>query len=64
MPTTDHRPSRPRFGAAYWLAMVLSVVLILAGAIVGFLGPKLFPPHHLATRPADAGLATRPGPAK
>ena len=52
---------RPRFGAAYWIAMGLSLVLILAGAAVGFLGPRLFPPHAPVKA---AGLATRLGPSK
>jgi hypothetical protein len=59
--TSDEPAPRHRFGAAYWAAMLLSLILILAGAVVGFLGPKLVPPRH---PPTTAGLATRPGPAK
>jgi hypothetical protein len=41
--------------------MALSLVLILAGAAIGFLGPHLFPPHPPMT---PAGLAIRPVAAK
>jgi hypothetical protein len=61
MPENDEAPPRPRLGAAWWVAMALSLALILAGAAVGLLGPRLFPPHP-STPPA--GLATRPGAAK
>ena len=63
--TPDEDPERrPRFGAAYWAAMALSLVLILAGAMVGFFGPRLFPPRHASSVPSVAGLATRPGASK
>ena len=61
----DEDPERrPRFGAAYWAAMALSLVLILAGAVVGFFGPHLFPPRHAPSAPSPTGLATRPGASK
>jgi hypothetical protein len=62
--TFDDDPGRrPRFGAAYWAAMALSLILILAGAAVGFLGPRVFPPRAAKSIPA-AALAIRPSPAK
>jgi hypothetical protein len=52
------------FGAAFWVAIASSLVLVLAGALVGFLGPRLFPAHpRHGTAPA-AGLAIPPVPAK
>jgi predicted benzoate:H+ symporter BenE len=62
-PDDDPGP-RPRFGAAYWAAMAASLVLVLAGAVVGFFGPRLFPPHPVRTTAPAAGLATRPGASK
>jgi hypothetical protein len=61
MPEKDEAPPPRRLSAGWWVAMTLSLVLILAGAAIGFLGPRLFPPHP-STPPA--GLATRPGAAK
>jgi hypothetical protein len=64
MPMNDRETPRPRFGAAYWAAMGLSLVLILAGAVVGFFGPRLFPPRAAHAPVPAAGLATRPGASK
>jgi hypothetical protein len=62
-PPDDPAP-RARFDGAYWLAMAFSAVLIAAGAVVGFWGPKLFPHDAWAAHAPGAGLAIRPSPAK
>jgi|HubBroStandDraft_3_1064219.scaffolds.fasta_scaffold336725_2 hypothetical protein len=36
---------RPVLGRAFWLLMALAAVSLLAGGAIGFMGPKLFPPH-------------------
>jgi hypothetical protein len=64
VPTDDDQAPRPRFGGVYWAFMVISLVLILAGGVVGFFGPRLFPPHAAHAPAAAAGLATRPGASK
>jgi cytochrome c biogenesis protein CcdA len=55
---------RSGFGAPFWFAMGFSLVLILAGAVVGFLGPRLFPARHAHGTPPAAGLAIPAVPAK
>jgi hypothetical protein len=44
-------PRRPLLGAPFWAALALSLVLILAGAVMGFLGPRLFPQRTPAPHP-------------
>jgi hypothetical protein len=61
MPENDEGPPPPRLSPAWWVAMVFSLTLILAGAAVDLLGPRLFPPHPPS---APAGLATRPAASK
>lgn len=40
----DYAPARRRgFGAAFWAAIIIGLLLILAGAIIGFFGARLFP---------------------
>jgi len=60
----DEDRRRPRFGAAYWAAMGLSLILVLAGAVIGFFGPRLFPANAAHAPAPAAGLATRPGASK
>ena len=50
---------RRGFGRAYWAMMALAFACVLAGAVVGFFGPRLFPKPP----PANA-LASPPRPAK
>jgi hypothetical protein len=64
MSVDEDDPPTPRFGAVYWVAMIISLVLILAGGVVGFFGPRLFPPSAAHAPVPAAGLATRPGAAK
>lgn len=49
-------PSRRGFGAAYWASIIIGLMLILAGAAIGFFGPRLFPAHH-ALRAAGLAVA-------
>jgi len=50
-----YAPSRrPGFGAAFWTAIIIGFVLILAGAIIGFFGARLFPLHPAAQAAASS----------
>jgi hypothetical protein len=63
-PAEGRESPKTRFGGAYWAFMVISLILILAGGVVGFFGPRLFPPHAARAPAPAAGLATRPGASK
>ena len=45
----EYAPARRSgFGAAFWASIVIGLILILAGAIIGFFGARLFPVHPAA----------------
>ncbi len=50
-------PRRPGFGAAFWASIIIGLILILAGAIIGFFGARLFPVHP-AAQAASGSAAT------
>lgn len=45
-PEDDAPPPRPLFSGGFWVALALGLVLVLAGAVVGLFGPRLFPASH------------------
>jgi len=53
---------RKGFGAAFWAAMLIALTLILAGAVVGFFGPRLFPLHPHGHAPATPPRLGNPPP--
>ena len=60
-------PRRPIMGPAFWAAIIIGLVLIGAGAIIGFFGARLFPAHptgqaSAATAPATGEPASTPSP--
>jgi hypothetical protein len=58
----DEGPSlRQGFGAAFWAAILIGLVLVLAGAVIGFFGPTLFPVHHAAGPSVRLGNPPPPG---
>jgi hypothetical protein len=46
----------------FWILIAFSLACILAGAAVGFFGPRLIPAHSLA--PAAAPQLGKPPPAR
>ena len=57
----DYAPARrPGFGAAFWTAIIIGLVLIAAGAIIGFFGARLFPVHPAAQVSAESGAPPLP----
>ena len=58
----DEGPSlRHGFGGAFWAAVLISLVMIAAGAVIGFFGPALFPVHHAAAPSVRLGNPSPPG---
>jgi hypothetical protein len=58
----DEDPSlRQGFGAAFWAAILIGLAMILAGAVIGFFGPALFPVHHAAAPSVRLGNPRPPG---
>lgn len=53
----DPPPPRRLFGAAFLLLIAFSLACIAAGAVVGFVGPRLFPAR---TAPALAAAPRTP----
>ena len=47
-------PRRPLLGPVFWIVLVLSLVCVLAGAVLATLGPRLLRPAA-ATRPPALG---------
>jgi len=64
----DAPPRRRGFGAAYWASIIVGLIMILAGAVIGFFGPRLFPAHPAAQSPTPdrtvAGVTWQPAPAR
>jgi hypothetical protein len=57
MPEPPAEAPRPVLGRAFWLLMALATVSLLAGGVIGFMGPQLFPPH--AATPGALGVAPK-----
>jgi len=59
----DEPTLRNGFGRLFWLMIAFGLACIVAGGVIGFWGPRLFPASrdHEAPRPS---LASRPPPAK
>jgi len=55
-------PRRPGFGAAFWASIIIGLILILAGAVIGFFGARLFP-VHAAVHPAAQAASGSAAPA-
>jgi hypothetical protein len=56
----DGPAPRKGFGAAFWTAMAAALILILAGGVIGFFGPVLFPPHSHPARIPPPRLGNPP----
>ena len=55
-------PRRPVMSAAFWAAIVIGLVLIGAGAIIGFFGARMFPVHPAAQAQTQAAGESAPAP--
>ena len=53
---------RHGFGRAFWIMIVFGLTCIVAGAVVGFLGPSLFPAKPRP--PAASPQLGKPPPAR
>ena len=60
---SEYAPSRrPGFGAAFWASIIIGLVLIAAGAIIGFFGARLFPVHPAAQVSGQAAAESSAAP--
>ena len=55
IPPEDERRPRATMSPAFWAALAVGLALVLAGAVVGVFGARLFPPSQPAER--DGGHA-------